>query len=149
LTVAILGLLAATVFDQSWTLRALGLYHGPAAGAVLLPLQFVALLGAVSAPINDLVLRRLLAIVRTVREGDAFVASNADRLHTIGWALLALQLISGAVWLLGRVASRPGHPLHLDAGFSAAGWLAVLLSFVLARVLAEGSRMREDVEGTI
>jgi hypothetical protein len=29
------------------------------------------------------------------------------------------------------------------------GWLAVLLTFLLARVFAEGTRMREDLEGTV
>ena len=33
------------------------------------------------------------------------------------------------------------HPLHLDAGFSPSGWLAVILIFVLARVFAEGTLM--------
>lgn len=38
---------------------------------------------------------------------------------------------------------------HLDAGFSINGWLAVLLTFLLARVFAEGTHMREDLEGTV
>jgi hypothetical protein len=37
----------------------------------------------------------------------------------------------------------------MDAGFSVNGWLAVLMSFILARVFAEGTLMREDLEGTI
>jgi hypothetical protein len=41
------------------------------------------------------------------------------------------------------------NPLHLDAGFSITGWLAVLLTFVLARVFAEGARMRDELEGTV
>jgi hypothetical protein len=41
------------------------------------------------------------------------------------------------------------HPLHLDAGFSTSGWLAVLLTFVPARVFAEGTLMREDLAGTV
>ena len=45
--------------------------------------------------------------------------------------------------------STPAHPLHLDAGFSPGGWLAVILTFVLARVFAEGTLMREDLEGTV
>ena len=39
--------------------------------------------------------------------------------------------------------------LDLDAGFSINGWLAVLLTFLLARVFAEGTLMREDLEGTV
>ena len=45
--------------------------------------------------------------------------------------------------------SSPAHPLHLDAGFSISGWLAVILTFLLARVLAEGTHMREDLAGTV
>jgi len=47
------------------------------------------------------------------------------------------------------MVSSPEHPLHLDAGFSINGWVAVLLTFVLARVFAVGAHMREDLEGTV
>ena len=50
---------------------------------------------------------------------------------------------------IARAVSTPAHPLHLDAGFSITGWLAVLLTFLLTGVFAEGTRMREDLEGTI
>ena len=50
---------------------------------------------------------------------------------------------------IAKAVSTPAHPLHLDAGFSINGWLAVLLTFLLARVFAEGTRMREDLEGTV
>jgi hypothetical protein len=45
--------------------------------------------------------------------------------------------------------STPEHPIQLDAGFSVSSWLAIILCFVLARVFAEGTLMREDLEGTI
>lgn len=50
---------------------------------------------------------------------------------------------------IGKAVSNSAHPLHLDAGFSVSGWLAVLLTFILARVFAEGTLMREDLEGTV
>jgi hypothetical protein len=50
---------------------------------------------------------------------------------------------------IGKSVSTPAHPVDLDAGFSINGWLAVLLTFLLARVFAEGTRMREDLEGTV
>jgi hypothetical protein len=99
--------------------------------------------------LNYVVLKRLLAIVGTVREGDPFVAANASRLQTIAWSLLALQLFSIVIGAIGKAVSTPAHPVHLDAGFSINGWLAVLLTFLLARVFAEGTRMREDLEGTV
>jgi len=36
----------------------------------------------------------------------------------------------------------------LNAGFSIDGWLAVLFTFLLARVFAVGTLMRDDLEGT-
>ena len=67
----------------------------------------------------------------------------------IAWALLGLQLVSVVIGGIAKSVSMPGHPLHLDAGFSLTGWLAVLLTFLLARVFAEGARMRDDLEGTV
>jgi hypothetical protein len=94
-------------------------------------------------------LRRLLAIVATVRKGDPFVAANAYRLNAIAWILLALQVLGMTIGAIGKAISTPAHPFHLDAGFSVNGWLAVILTFVLARVFAEGTLMREDLEGTV
>jgi hypothetical protein len=70
-------------------------------------------------------------------------------LQAIAWALLALQLLSLVIGAIAKSVSTPAHPLHLDAGFSINGWLAVLLTFLLARVFAEGTHMRDDLEGTV
>jgi hypothetical protein len=94
-------------------------------------------------------LKRLLAIVETVRAGDPFVGVNATRLHVVAWVLLTLQLLSLVIAAIGRAVALPGRPLDLDAGFSVNGWLAVLLTFLLARIFAEGTRMRDDLEGTV
>ena len=116
---------------------------------LVMGLRAVAVLGLAAIPLNYVVLKRLLAIVETVRAGDPFVAANASRLQTIAWALLALQLLSLVIGAIGKAVSTPAHPVHLDAGFSINGWLAVLLTFLLARVFAEGTLMREDLEGTV
>ena len=92
---------------------------------------------------------RLLEMVETVRAGDPFVAANAQRLQTIAWLLLALQLLSIVIGAIAKSISTAAHPVHLDAGFSVNSWLAVLLTFLLARVFAEGTRMREDLAGTV
>ena len=146
---AILALLVATVVAKQWTMTALGISSTSYIPAVLPGLQAVAVLGLVSIPLNHAMLRRLLLLVQTVREGDPFIAVNADRLQTIAWVLLALQLLSMVIGGIGDAISTPEHPIKLDAGFSTSGWLAVLLTFVLARVFAEGARMREDLEGTV
>jgi NAD(P)-dependent dehydrogenase (short-subunit alcohol dehydrogenase family) len=113
------------------------------------PLRVIAALGLVGVLINNAILTRLIAIVVTVRQGDPFVAANAYRLNAIAWFLLGLQILGLVIAAIGHVVSTHEHPLELDAGFSINGWLAVLLTFVLARVFAEGAVMREDLEGTV
>jgi hypothetical protein len=146
---AILALLTATIVAEQWTFRALGITPSSWIPSMIMGLRAIAALGLIAIPLNHAVLKRLLAMVETVRTGDPFVAKNADRLEAIARALLALQLLSLVIGGIGKAISTPEHPLHLDAGFSASGWLAVLLTFVLARVFAEGTLMREDLEGTV
>jgi hypothetical protein len=145
---AILALLVAMP-NRQWIMSALELSPSPEAERLIMGLRAIAALGLATIPLNYVVLKRLLAIVETVRAGNPFVAANAQRLQGIGWALLALQLLSLVIGAIAKAISTPAHPLHLDAGFSINGWLAVLLTFVLARVFAEGALMREDLEGTV
>ena len=145
---AILALLVVMPNEQ-WIMSAFKLAPSPDADRVVMGLRAVAVLGLVTIPLNYTVLKRLLAIVGTVRAADPFVATNAHRLRAIAWTLLALQLLSLVIGAIGKAISTPAHPVHLDAGFSINGWLAVLLTFLLARVFAEGALMREDLEGTV
>jgi len=145
---AILVLLVAMP-NERWIMSSFDLTPGPDADRLVMGLRAVALLGLVVVPINYAILKRLLAMVATVRAGDPFVSANAYRLQAIAWLLLALQVLSIIIGAIGRSVCTPAHPVHLDAGFSINGWLAVLLTFVLARVFVEGALMREDLEGTI
>ena len=145
---AILALLVAMPNEQ-WIMRAFKLSPSPDAERLVMGLRAVAVLGLAAIPLNYAALKRLLAIVETVRGGDPFVAANASRLQAIAWALLALQLLSVVIGAIAKAVSTPAHPVHLDAGFSINGWLAVLLTFLLARVFAQGALMREDLEGTV
>ena len=135
--------------NERWIMAAFKLSPSPDAERLIMGLRAVAVLGLVGIPLNHAVLKRLLAIVITVRAGDPFVAANAYRLQAIAWTLLALQLLSLVIGAIAKAVSTPAHPLHLQAGFSISGWLAVLLTFLLARVFAEGTLMREDLEGTV
>ena len=144
---AILALLV--VPNQQWIMSAFKLSPSPESARLVMGLRAIAVLGLAAVPVHYVVLKRLLEIVETVRAGDPFVAANASRLQSIAWALLTLQLLSLVIGAIAKSVSIPGHPLHLDAGFSINGWLAVLLTFLLARVFAEGARMREDLEGTV
>jgi hypothetical protein len=146
--VAIAVLLLAMPTRQ-WILSAFDIPPSPDADRLIMALRAVAALGLVAIPVNYAVLKRLLAIVETVRAGNPFVAANAYRLQAIAWALFALQLLSLVIGAIARTVSTPAHPLHLDAGFSINGWLTVLLTFLLARIFAEGALMREDLEGTV
>jgi hypothetical protein len=145
---AILALLVVMPNEQ-WIMSAFKLSPSPEADRLVMGLRAVAVLGLATIPLNYGILKRLLAMVETVRAGDPFVATNAQRLRAIAWALLALQLLSLVIGAIGKMVSTPAHPVDLDAGFSINGWLAVLLTFLLARVFAEGTLMRDDLEGTV
>ena len=135
--------------NERWIMSAFDLSPGPEADRLVMGLRAVAVLGLASIPLNYLVLKRLLGMVETVRMGDPFVAANAERLQSIAWVLVALQILSIVIGAIGKAISTAAHPVDLDAGFSINGWLAVLLTFVLARVFAHGALMREDLEGTV
>ena len=145
---AILALLVALP-NERWIMSAFKLTPGPDADRLVLALRVVAVLGLASVPLNYGILKRLLAMVETVRAGDPFVAANATRLQAIAWSLLAVQILSMVIGGIGKAVSTPAHPVNLDAGFSINGWLAVLLTFLLARVFAEGALMRDDLAGTV
>jgi hypothetical protein len=130
-------------------MAAFKLSPSPDAERLIMGLRAIAVIGLAAVPLHYVILKRLLAMVETVRSGNPFVAANASRLQAIAWALLALQLLSLVVGAIAKTVSTPAHPLHLNAGFSINGWLAVLLTFLLARVFAEGALMREDLEGTV
>ena len=116
---------------------------------IVLGLRTVMVLGVAAALVVDRVLRQLRAIVETVGAGDPFVADNAHRLERIAWWVLAGEglrlLIAAVAW----AATTGVTEIDMEYGFSFAPWLAVLLLFVLARVFAEGTRMRTDLEGTV
>lgn len=145
---AILAILVAST-NEPWIMAAFKLDPSPEAGRLLLGLRAIGVLGIAAVPLNHAILKRLVAIVETVRAGDPFVAANAARLQAIGWALLSLQVLGMVIGAIAESVSTPENPLHLDAGFSINGWLAVLLTFLLARVFAEGTQMRDDLEGVV
>ena len=146
--IAILALLFV-VPNAEWIIKALKLSPGLEANRVIFGLRSIATLGFVASVLNHFILKRLLAIVETVRAGDAFVSENAQRLQTIAWILLTLQILGLVIAAIAKTISTPEHPVNINAGFSINGWLAVLLTFLLARVFAEGSAMRDDLEGTV
>jgi DUF2975 family protein len=146
---AAIATLLVVMPNRKWIMSAFDLSPSPEADQLIMGMRAIAVIGLVAIPLHYVVLKRLLAIVQTVRAGDPFVAANALRLQAIAWTLLALQLLSLVIGAIAKAVSTPAHPLHLQAGFSISGWLAVFLTFVLARVFAQGTFMRDDLEGTV
>lgn len=114
-----------------------------------LAMRGIMVVGLAGALVAHRILTGLLQIVETVRSGDPFVVDNAARLQAIAWWLLGAELLHLLVGALARVASTPAQPLDIDWTFSFTPWIAVLLLFVLARVFRYGTRLREDIEGTV
>ena len=145
--ILILALLVASVIATDQVFAALG---ADVANARLIQgMRLIMVIGIGSTPLAHLLLTRLLAIVETVRLGDPFVAGNATRLQTTAWALLGLELLHLVVGAIAASASSESQPLDIHWNLSITGWLAVLLLFVLARVFDHGTRMRDDLEGTV
>jgi hypothetical protein len=147
--VLLLALLLSVWFGATIEARLLAKY-GPQLNAaeVLLAIRLIVLASFPAGAALHLVFARLLEIVATVREGDPFSAANATRLQTIGWALLALQLVDLA--LGGFSAWFAAH--HVDFvtwSPSFGGWIATLMVFVLARVFRRGAAMRDDLAMTV
>ena len=148
LAAAVLVLLFVMPHER-WLMVSLHLTPSPEATRILWGMRGIAVIGLVTIPLYHLILTRLLAIVGTVRAGDPFVLANAARLQTIAWVLLGLQVLALVIALIVRMISTPERPIDINAGPSIAGLLAILLTFVLARVFAEGAAMRDDLEGTV
>jgi hypothetical protein len=88
-------------------------------------------------------LSRLLAVVESVRGGDPFVPENAVRLQTIAWCAFGMQIYELLCGVMAAAVNAAGSKVMWQ--FSATGWLAVVLLFVLARVFEEGTQLRDDL----
>jgi hypothetical protein len=139
------ALLIASFVMPGWPERALGFDLTAAHPQLPNGLRAIVVIGLTGAAIVHTILRRLLAIVDTVRGGDPFILDNARRLDTIAWSVLALEGLRLLVMAIAAVVWEPGRL----GGFSFAPWLAVLMLFVLSGVFAHGARMRADLEGTV
>ena len=146
--VGIALMLVASLLAPDLLFRAL-LVRAPAWSLVTLAMRGIMVVGLAGAFVAHRMLTELLRIVESVHAGDPFILENAGRLHAIAWWLLGAELLHLLVGALARLASTPAQPLDLDWSFSFTPWIAVLLLFVLARVFAQGARMREELEGTV
>lgn len=92
---------------------------------------------------------RLFVMVRAVADGLPFSHANARFLSQIGWALLAIQLCDVLFGVIARRVEIAFGDQVTTWTPSIAGWLSVLLAFVLARIFEQGARMRDELELTV
>jgi hypothetical protein len=144
----IAGMIASIAMGGRFTAMLLGDGAGIDLDARTTGVRCLLLLGLVIAGTIFVILRALGRIIATVQAGDPFIIENAARLRTIGWSLLLIQLLDIPAFLIARNFPALGSAAP-DGGVSLAGWLGVLLTFVLARVFVVGARMRDDLEGTV
>jgi len=144
----IVVLFVASLVAEDFVMKALGVTPVGDASQIVGGARAIMVIGILSVPLAHLILTNLLAIVDTVGLGP-FIADNAGRLRSMGSALLGLEVLHIFVGVVAAVASSPAEPIGVGWSFSATRWLAVLLLFVLARVFEQGTRMREDLEGTV
>ena len=143
--ISILCLFCASFFIAGWPWTPLGFDLATMDPRVPLGMRTIMLVGIAGAAIVHTILRRLLAIIDSVRGGEAFILPNAQRLSAIAWSVLVIELLRLSVLAITKFAAIPGK---MD-GLSPTPWLAVLLLFVLSGVFSHGARMRADLEGTI
>ena len=141
----LIGTWASPSFYRDMLVRA-----DPAADvtAALTGIRLLMLIGVAMTIATDRLVVPLAGVVASAEQGDPFIPANADRLRQIGWALLALQLLDLPCTLLARFCPSLGSAAPAG-GISVGGWLATLMVFVLARVFATGSLMRDDLAGTV
>jgi hypothetical protein len=115
--------------------------------AVLMPtLRAWFVLALVMVGLVHVQLTRLLAVVATVHN-DPFVPENAVRLKTIAWCMLGMEVLRLTFGILAGTMNAAGS--NIEWKFSASGWVAVVLLFVLAQVFEVGTRMRADLQTLI
>lgn len=145
----IAGLLLFSFVSEDALMGALGVKPAPDRAAMVLGMRLIAFVGLLAVPLTQVMLKRLLSIVETVRAGDPFILENAQRLQTIATTLLGIQLLSVVIGAIAARTKSEVQQLDIDWSFSITPWIAVLLLFVLARVFEHGARMRADLEGTV
>lgn len=148
LSAVIAGLLLSWILSAQFAGLLLQQNPGVDVRSAMTGMRLLMLLGIAMAVATEILLQALGQIIASAGAGDPFIAANARRLQTIGWALLALQLLDIPAALLGKFFPSLGSAAP-DVAFSPGGWIAVLMVFVLSRVFAAGSAMRDELEGTV
>lgn len=118
------------------------------AGAVLAATRWLFALGLVAVVAVDRVFAALRGILASLMAGEPFRLDNADRLRTVGWGLLVLQVSDLCLGGFSLLLTRLGVDF-VSWSPSFTGWFGVLVAFVLARVFRLGAAMQDELEGTV
>jgi hypothetical protein len=141
------GLALTFIFSRQFAPLLLG-FSPPNLESAKAGMRLLIVIGILGSAATDRILVALTQIIATVSAGDPFIGANALRLRTIGWFLLGLQLLDIAGALLGKFFPSMGAAAPSNT-ISIVGWISVLMVFVLSRVFAAGSAMRDELEGTV
>ena len=100
------------------------------------------------------VLRQLRAVVRTVRDGQPFVAANAARIRRIGYAVIAGEIVRAAIVLFEHAYAKShftadGLRFELRPDVNVLAFVCGLIIVVIAEVFRTGTRLDEDQSLTI
>lgn len=145
----ILGLLIASLVAPSPLLVALGVEPGEVSDRLVIGTRTIMILGLVGVPLGHAVLSRLGAIVATVGQGDPFVPENATRLQAIAWSVLALELLRLAIAGVARFSSADAFSIEFGWTLAVTRWITLIFCFVLAQVFVHGTRLRDELDGTV
>ena len=120
----LIALLSFSFVNEPLLMRALKLASPAENPALVNGVRAIAALGITTVPLNLAMLRRLVAMVYTVRAGDPFVASNAYRLQAIAWVLLRCRLLACSSGRSARPSRRPLiHSILMPDSLRQDGWL--------------------------
>jgi hypothetical protein len=147
--ILIFALFIASLIAGGPVMRALGAIPSSDSDRLIFGMRGIMVVGILAAPVLHLIYTRLLAIVETVSAGDPFVVINAERLLTIAWSIVVLELMHVAVVVLANGVWVEGQKVDIGGKLSITPWLTILLLFVLARVFDQGARMRDELTGMV
>lgn len=137
----------AIVFFRSSVLAELASHAAP--DEALWALVLILLLVAFVTALGFLFFRHMYRIVGTVGDGDPFIPANASRLSAMGWIVVAVNIAFIPMVSILRWLESVTEHMHTEASHDIDGLLLALVLFILARVFREGTRLRDEVEGTV
>ncbi|NNC47203.1 MAG: DUF2975 domain-containing protein [Sphingomonas sp.] len=145
----LIGLGALLTVERAELMAKLAAANAPASGYIVI-IGFIAML-LVALALVAWFLRLAWQLIASVEIGDPFHEDNADRLRSMGWLTLVIQLLVTGATLIGRWMGTfvEGVDAPLEIGVQGTGFLLPLILFILARIFRLGTQMRADLEGTV